>query len=130
MSFQWYYYSISFEILQFLDFYDIIVENYFRKFSKIMNEATIMANASATAQTLQNIKNLKGHLVRVTRMLAKPGLPSFLKEVEGVVVDITLSCVVIHRSDIVSDRGYQHPQLITYTFSDFITGLYEYEVIA
>ena len=38
-----------------------------------MNEATIMANASATAQTLQNIKNLKGHLVRVTRMLAKPG---------------------------------------------------------
>lgn len=95
-----------------------------------MNEATIMANASATAQTLQNIKNLKGHLVRVTRMLAKSGLPSFLKEVEGVVVDITLSCVVIHRSDIVSDRGYQHPQLITYTFSDFITGLYEYEVIA
>ena len=96
-----------------------------------MNEATIMANASATAQTLQNIKILKGtSLVRVTRMLAKTWSSSFLKEVEGVVVDITLSCVVIHRSDIVSDRGYQHPQPITYTFSDFITGLYEYEVIA
>lgn len=98
-----------------------------------MNEATILANARATSGVFQNVKDLKdlkGHLVRITRIRSKAGMPEFLKEAEGVVIDVTLSCIVIHRSDIVSDKGYNHPQLITYTFSDFLTGLYEYEVIA
>lgn len=94
-----------------------------------MNEATILANARATSGVFQNVKDLKGHLVRITRIRSKAGMPEFLKEAEGVVIDVTLSCIVIHRSDIVSDKGYNHPQLITYTFSDFLTGLYEYEVI-
>lgn len=99
-----------------------------------MNEATILANARATSGVFQNVKDLKGHLVRITRIRSKAGMkagmPEFFKEAEGVVIDVTLSCIVIHRSDIVSDKGYNHPQLITYTFSDFLTGLYEYEVIA
>lgn len=95
-----------------------------------MNEATILANARATAGTVQNVKDLKGHLVRITRIRSKAGMPDFFKEAEGVVIDVTLSCIVIHCSNIVSDKGYNHPQLITYTFSDFLTGLYEFEVIA
>lgn len=127
----WCYYSILADILQFESFCDIITsELILERLIRFMNEATILANARATSGVFQNVKDLKGHLVRITRIRSKAGMPDFLKEAEGVVVDVTLSCIVIHRSDIVSDKGYNHPQLITYTFSDFLTGLYEYEVIA
>ena len=55
-----------------------------------MNEATILANARATSGVFQNVKDLKGHLVRITRIRSKAGMPEFLKEAEGVVIDVTL----------------------------------------
>lgn len=95
-----------------------------------MNEYTIMENARRVSSVVQELAELKGHLVKITRVNSRQGVPDFLRNVTGVVCDITLSCVVVHRSDITSDSGSSHPQVITFTFSDFLTGLYEYEVVA
>ena len=95
-----------------------------------MNEHTIMKNARRVSSVVQELAELKGHMVNIRRVSSRQGMPDFLRNVTGVVCDITLSCVVVHRSDITSDPGSNHPQIITFTFSDFLTGLYDYEVIA
>ena len=94
-----------------------------------MNEYTIIKNAKRVSNVVQELSELKGHVVKITRVNSRQGMPDFLRNVTGLVCDITLSCVVVHRSDIMSDRGSNHPQMITFTFSDFLTGLYDYEVI-
>lgn len=84
-----------------------------------MNERTLLANARYTSSIVKELHLLEGN----------QGIPQFLRVAEGLVTDITLSCVVMRRTDIPSDLHSTHPQMITYTFSDFLTGLYDYEVV-
>ena len=94
-----------------------------------MNERTLLANARYTSSIVKELHLLKGSRVRVMRQRSNQGTPQFLRVAEGVVTDITLSCVVMRRTDIPSDFHSTHLQMITYTFSDFLTGLYDYEVM-
>ena len=94
-----------------------------------MNERTLLANARYTSSIVKELHLLKGSHVRVMRQRSNQGTPQFLRVAEGVITEITLSCVVMKRTDMASDLHSTHPQMITYTFSDFLTGLYDYEVM-
>ena len=94
-----------------------------------MNERTLLANARYTSSIVKELYLLEGSVIRVTRQRSNQGTPQFLRVAEGLVTDITLSCLVMERTDMLGQLHSTHPQVITYTFSDFLTGLYDYEVV-
>lgn len=73
--------------------------------------------------------DLIGKRIVIIRKYSRQGLFPYQCQIKGKLVSITESLVVIEREDLLPSAGSDFKQHVTFTFSDFITGLYDYEVL-
>lgn len=95
----------------------------------MLTEKSILLSQQGVRNAIADYQALLGKRVLVERVLSKQSIDVLFKHVTGKVVDMTPSLVVIERDDLSSGSNSHYPQMITFTFSDFITNLYTIEEI-
>lgn len=94
----------------------------------MVSEQNIFKTRQYILRKTHEFDNLIGKHIVITRKYARQGLFPYQCLAKGVLVEVTPSFIVIERDDIMPSMGSDVKQCVTFTFSDFVTGLYDYEV--